>query len=167
MMRMMFRKPLLVLLAVALLASGACAATSKASSLARGGKGNAETSLERDIDGGIAITCEGVYLNNGVVEVKYILLPEEDVVVKIAGATDLFDVKGKRLAAPSGDYVLIGKESIGEREIIAGVKTPVTLKYTVPNGYALADSYARMSFSLNGQVLTFRNIPSKTIPVKK
>ena len=162
-----FKKSLLVLLAVVTLASAACAAESNASSLARGGKGNAETSLERDIDGGISITCEGVSLKNGVVEVRYVLLPEEDMVVKIGGATDLFDVKGKRIAAPSGDYVLIGKETIGEREIIAGVKTPITIKYPTPDGYVLTDSYARMSFSLNEQNLTFRNIPSKTIPAKK
>ncbi|GHV42562.1 hypothetical protein FACS1894187_24860 [Synergistales bacterium] len=94
-----FKKTLLILLVVLMLTSGAYAATSS-SSLMRGGRNNEETSLERNIEGGITITCDGLTLKDNYIYIGYTVLSEEDAVVKVEELTDLFDDRGDRLKAP-------------------------------------------------------------------
>jgi hypothetical protein len=125
-------------------------------------KDDAETSLERDIGNGVTVTCEGVSLKDGVVYVEYSVLSEEDIVVKVSEAEALFDDRGGKLNEPRGDScILIGEEETGEREVVAGVKTAVVVKYPVGAKYRLADTYVRVSVTINGRKLVFRGVSGR------
>ncbi|GHV47631.1 hypothetical protein FACS1894204_11240 [Synergistales bacterium] len=154
-----FRKTLLILLAVVMLTSSAYAAPSS-SSLMRGGRNSAETSLERSLESGITITCDGLTLKDNYIYIGYTVLSEEDAVVKVEELTDLFDDRGDRLKAPAANMgVYIGGEQVTEREVIGSVPTSVIVRYPAETGYTLAETYTRVSLSVNGEKLTFRGIP--------
>jgi hypothetical protein len=155
------KKAALTVAMVILSISVVWAAPSESSSLIKG-KSDAESSLERDIGGGVTVTCEGISLKDGIVYVEYAVLSEEDVVVKVSEASALFDGRGGRLdVSRDSSYISIGEEETSEREVIAEVKTAVTIKYPVGTKYELTDTYARASVTINGQKLVFRGIPSK------
>jgi hypothetical protein len=143
------------------LAPGVWAASQAPSSLIQS-KNDGEYSLERDLGDGVTITCEGVSLKEGYLHVEYAIFAEEDIVVKIDKVTALFDDRGGKLDAREDiPYISIGEEPTREREVIAGIKTHVIVKYPVGGKYELANKYARVSVTVNGQELTFREITGK------
>jgi hypothetical protein len=150
-------------LAILLISAAWAAPESDSSSLlVNSPKRDRDVSLEHDIGGSVTVTCEGVFLKEGVVYVEYSVLSEEDIVVKVSEAMPLFDGRGGKLDVPrNGSYVSIGEEEINEREVIAGVKTAIVVKYPASVKYKLTDTYARTSIVINGQNLVFREIPGK------
>ena len=115
------------------------------------------TSLERTIEDGVIVTCEDVTQSPDAVYVNYMVLSEEDLVVKVSEVGDLFDDGGGRLR-PSG--ITIGGDDGYEREIIGGIKTKIRVQYLAVSNYELTEKYARATITINDQQLTFRNIPS-------
>jgi hypothetical protein len=108
------------------------------------------------------VTCEGVFLKDGVVYLEYSVLSEEDIVVKVSEASALFDGRGGKLdVSRDSSHISIGEDATSEREVIAEVKTAVTVTYPVGAKYELTNSYARASVTINGQKLVFRGIPVK------
>jgi hypothetical protein len=159
-----FEKAALVLSIIVLSVSMACAAP-KESVLLGSKKSNTETSLERDLENGVTVTCEGVSVSaeNSFLVVNYTILSEEDTIIK-AEAGVLFDNGGEKFDPTENVY--IGKNATDptkEREIVGGVKTPLMIVYPFPksSGYKPTEKYARVSLSVNGENLTFRDVPFK------
>ena len=129
------------------------------------GRSNMENSLERSLEGGLIVICDGVVKQGNNIFVEYTVLSEEDLVVKVGEIGHLFDDKGGRIApvatSPSTAFVEIGGDVLREREIIGGVRTKIRIRYNVPANYELAEKYARVTININGKQLTFRDIPGK------
>jgi hypothetical protein len=161
----MFKKTMavLVVFAAALLPASSVWAAAQVSSALIKGKNGVENSLEHDIGDGITLTCEGVSVQNTSVWVGYSILSEKDVMITIGELTDLFDDRGRTVKAPGFQgfrRVLIGGNLGSEREIIAGVKTPIAIGYYLRRKYEPSQKYARVSININNKNEIFRNVPS-------
>lgn len=132
-----------------------------ASPLVGGGKsGGGDEALERELEGGIRVTCLGVFPHTerkDRIYVRYTIETEKDTVIKIGRDLDIFDADGNQIGY---DYVWIGNRETREREIIAGVKTLIVIRYDVSNDYKMTPRYARVSFNIGDKTLHFRNVPS-------
>lgn len=125
-----------------------------------GNQGSGDESLERELEGGIRVTCLGVFPNaerKDRIYVQYTIESEKDTVIKIGRDLDIFDSDGNQIGY---EYVWIGNRETREREIIAGVKTLVVIRYDVSNDYKMTPRYARVSFNIGDKTLHFRNVPS-------
>ena len=158
-------KAALVLAIVLLLASVAPAApTEPGSSPLIGGNrvpGGADTGLQRVLEGGLIITCNNVTRDSSGVYVEYSISSEDDFIIKVSEIGDLFNDRGNRLRSPGLEGIAIGGELLSEREIIGGISTTIITRYDAPPSYQLAESYARVTITINGENLTFRNISAK------
>ncbi|MDR2176341.1 MAG: hypothetical protein LBO82_10465 [Synergistaceae bacterium] len=155
-----FKKALLVLTAVI---SSVSAAWGAPSALVGGGEQKSDASLEREIEGGIKVTLQGAYHQDKSVGVKYVVLSEKDVIVKIEAENDngaLFDNHGNQFTSHNYE-TRIGNNRTQEREIIGGVPTEIFVLYQVGEKYAMPEKFARVSVNVNGKKLTFRGVPSK------
>ncbi|GHS93469.1 hypothetical protein AGMMS50276_04050 [Synergistales bacterium] len=150
-----FKRLLLVLLAIVMLASVADAAL-----VGDKGKKTADDSLERELDGGIKIECKGVKRNNNSLYVAYTVTTEDDVEVNI-GAITIYDNKGNEFN--SIRFIEIGNKETSNvsfsRTIISEVPTAVFVGYSVNSDYKLADVYPRVALTVNGKEVRFRNVP--------
>ena len=152
---------LTISVAVSVLVSKTWAASWMSSVLIRE-KDNSETSLERGIDSGITLTCEGVFFKDNAVWVGYTVLCEEDVVIEIGALTDLFDDRGRTIKTPvisEHRCILIGGNRGNRREIIGGVKTAVAIGYYLRKKYEPPEKFARLSININGKNEIFRSVP--------
>lgn len=123
-------------------------------------QGSGDEALERELEGGIRITCLGVFPHEERKDrlyLKYTIESEKDTVIKIGRDLDIFDSNGNQI---SHQYVWIGNRETREREIIAGVKTTVVVRYDVSDNYQLTPTYSRVSFNIGDKMLYFRNVPS-------
>ena len=171
------KKALLVLVVVMLLASAAMAA--QASSALVGGdrpSGNGD-SLTQYINGGIQVIANDIIRNifrgNHYIRLRVTVIAEEDTTIKIE-AQNIYDNLGhefSRLLTDSDEYderityahgVAIGGQlyqDVNERLIVGGVPTRVLIFYVCDENYRLASSFARVSLSVNGETLIFRDVP--------
>jgi len=167
----------MILMVVSLMLSASAAmAAQPNSALVGGGGSNDEYSLEREIDGGIRVVADGVRHNglrrgdvqiDGVsrryrdfqsVSIYCIVTTSEDTTIRVA-PQNIYDNLGNEFY--NIHDVLIGGQSTRDRFIIAGVPTSVEVVYAFVQEYDLASVFSRVSLSVNGQTLIFRNIPGK------
>ena len=157
-------KAALVFTVLVLLSSAAIATASPlvgGSPLIGGGPGGADTGLQRVLEGGIIVACNNVTRDSDGVYVVYLVTSEDDAVISVSEIGDLFNNRGNRLRSPGLEGVSIGGELLSEREIIGGIPTRITTRYDAPPSYELAESYARVTITVNGHLLTFRDIPGQ------
>ena len=138
------------------------AAAAMASPLVGGGDKGGDESMERELEGGIRVTCLGVFPNperKNRIYVRYTIETEKDTVIKLGRDLDIFDSDGNQISYYS---VWIGNRETREREIIAGVKTRVVVRYDVNENYQMTPTYSRVSFNIGDKTLYFRNVPSQS-----
>ncbi|MCL2009989.1 MAG: hypothetical protein FWG71_05515 [Synergistaceae bacterium] len=152
------KKSLLVLVVVMLLAIVPAAS---ANSPLVGGSLPSGGDFRREIKGGITVEFKGMSMSDGRLIAAYAVTSETDQVINIKdGGADLFDNEGTQLT-PYGYYIYIGNHRTSSREIIGGVSTSVTVPYNVGDKYQVRETYARLTFIINGENLVFRNVPSR------
>jgi hypothetical protein len=135
----------------------------KDSALVGGGGQKGDAALEREIEGGIKITLQEVFKKDSYVWIRYTLLSEEDVIVKIEVEKDngtLFDDRGNQFTAYNGN-VEIGNQSAREREIIGGVPTAIFVGYSAGQQYVMPEKFPRVAVNVNGKKMIFRDVPNK------
>jgi hypothetical protein len=153
-----FKKAVWVLAAVILSISAAWAAPS---TLVGGSGQKGDSLLERDIEDGVKITLQKIYKTGSDVWIQYIVLSEEDTIIKIEVEGDngtLFDDAGNKFSSRNG-WTRIGNEKTIAREIIGGVPTAVLVGYEPGEKYTLPEKFARAAVNINGKKLLFRDIP--------
>jgi hypothetical protein len=161
-----FRKAILVLSIVVLTVSAARAAP-KDSVLVSAGTQKGDVSFEREIEGGLKITLQEAYKKDNSVQVRYVILSEEDVIIKVDVENDngaLFDDRGHQLLSSMSYYwqgIEIGNQKVSEREIIGGIRTEIFVKYNVGQDYVMPKKFARAAININGKKLVFRDVPVK------
>ncbi len=139
------------------------AATAMASPLVGGGDKGGDESMERELEGGIRVTCLGVFPHSerkDRIYLRYTIESEKDTVIKIGRDLDIFDSDGNQISYYS---VWIGNRETREREIIAGVKTTVVIRYDVNENYQMTPTYSRVSLNIGDKTLYFRNVPSQSV----
>jgi hypothetical protein len=127
----------------------------------KSGKGG-DYEMERDLGNGLRVVCRGVVSNNGDdrgIWVLYTVTSEEDMILKAHGEdTVVYDSAGRQFGY--WGKLLIGDVKTNEREIIGGVPTLVeVIYYTSIHGYKLTDKYPKVTANIQGQILTFRDVP--------
>ena len=157
-----FKKAALVLAVVMLLSSAALAA----SSLVGSNRQSGDESLERELEGGIKLILEGVSVNSQRrwLMLSYTITAEDDTTITIKQAGNIYDNLGNEFSYLAD--VQIAGEYKSERFIIGGIPVKVEMAYgreggNMPNNYKVASVYPRVSFSVNGQTVNFRNVPGK------
>ncbi|GHV42568.1 hypothetical protein FACS1894187_24880 [Synergistales bacterium] len=153
-----FKRSLLVLLTVVMLASVADAAANDSALVGGKGKSNADDSLERELDGGIKIECKGVRRDAYFIYAVYIVTAEDDTELAIDSKT-IYDNKGNEFNDQYGAGTRIGNQNVKNRIIIGGIPTEVGISYRVDSNYKLADVYPRVALTVNGKEVRFRNVP--------
>ena len=131
-------------------------ATAMASPLVGGGDKGGDESMERELEGGIHATFVGAFRDrdDDYIYFRFIVEPQQDTTLKIGGDS-AFDNNGNEFDGPR--YTYIGDEYATSREIIGGIKTPVTFRYDIDASYG-TPLLTRMTFYFNGKELVFRNV---------
>jgi hypothetical protein len=157
-----FKKAVLVLSIVVLTVPAAWAASS---ALVGGGARKGDASFEREIEGGIKITLQGISQKGNYVCIRYVALSEEDTVIKVEAGKDnaaIFDDRGNQFSSYNcGVWTEIGNLRTKEREIIAGVPTDVLVGYQAGEKYKMPAKFSRAAININGKKLVFRDVPAK------
>jgi hypothetical protein len=157
-----FKKAVLVVAIMVLTVSAAWGAP-KDSALVPGGAQKGDTSLEREIEGGIKITVQEIYKQGSDVWIKYSVLSEEDTFIKVEVNGDngtLFDDQGNQFRSYN-DWIRIGNQKTKEREVIGGVPTIILVGYEPGEKYAMPTKFPRVAINLNEKKLIFRDVPGK------
>ena len=171
------KKALLFLVVVMLLISTTIAA-SASSALVGGDRPSGDgDSLRQYIDGGIEVIADSV--SRGSTTINYALhhyiwlsvtvIAEGDTIIEIK-PKNIYDNLGHEFNKFQTFYqeswvshgVWIGgqiSQGVTERFIVAGVPTPVRIYYVCDENYRLASSFPRVSLSVNGEDLIFRDVP--------
>ncbi|MDR1508935.1 MAG: hypothetical protein LBS53_04795 [Synergistaceae bacterium] len=138
---------------------------------ANGGKKNDEYELKRELDGGIHLVVNNVSIIPEIVspELPIVLgqllalectvTPDDDTVLSFGKESELFDANGVRQT--DAQYTMIGGEKTSKREIIGGYSTKCHIVYGLSSGYKVTKTYPRVKFEINGEELTFRDVPGK------
>ena len=159
------KKAASVLAIVMLLASVASA--SLVDSPLVGGTPSRGGDLIREIEGGLTVELKGAAMSSQWpewLEVVYTVTPETDQVINVTPqGAQLFDNIGNVLN--TSDLYIGGLHPTSDRsrsrEIIEGVPTSVVMFYRVGTQYQVHESYARVTFIINGERIIFRNFPSR------
>ena len=144
------------------------AAAAMASPLVGGGDKGGDESMERELEGGIHVTFLGAFRdandnNKNYIFFRFILEPQQDTTLNVEGGS-FFDDNGNEFNWNYDAY--IGNARTRGREIIGGIKTPVTFWYSMEAGYG-KPLLARMTFKFNGKELVFRNVQVQDAEPKK
>ncbi|MDR1979334.1 MAG: hypothetical protein LBQ42_11435 [Synergistaceae bacterium] len=116
---------------------------------------------------GLTVEFDSIEMRNEYIRVTYYVTAEEDNHIKIAHSiynsqSKIFDADGREFpefVINFDDVVGIGGQGGEERDIIAGVRTPVVLLYTIAeSGYELTTTFPKVTLTINGYTLEFRNI---------
>jgi hypothetical protein len=180
------KRVFLVMAVVMLFASTALAAPAN-SGLVGNVTPSRDDSLEREIEDGIIIVAEGVrhngkrdripvkdrYGNSGSSSLFSISLHcritvPEDTTIKV-GVHNIYDNLGHEFNQDNVldaswnyvDNVLIGGQRTKERFIVGDTPTLVEIEYICAEDYKIAPIFPRVDISVNGQTVTFRNVPGK------
>lgn len=155
-----------VCLAMAVLLLAVAAAM--ASPLVGGGDKGGDESMERELEGGIHVTFLGAFRdandnNKNYIFFRFIVEPQQDTTLNVEGGS-FFDDNGNEFNWNYDAY--IGNARTRGREIIGGIKTPVTFWYSMEAGYG-KPLLARMTFKFNDKELVFRNVQTQHWEQKK
>jgi len=180
-----FKKMAAALALVVLLVSTAYAAP--AGSALLGGVADAagnDNPLEQVLEDGIRITVEGVRRNDArppqgwnspsfhSISLLFRVTAPEDTTVRIE-AHNIYDNLGNEFLpgfrggqtgsnnAMNAESLVIGGQNVSERLIVAYVPTLVEILFECPADYSLASVFPRVSFAVNRQTVTFRNVPGR------
>ena len=158
-----FSKTLLASIVVVLLLASVAMAAPSGSGLVGGNAPSGDSSLTREVKGGITVQFQGMAMSErwkDHLAVYYTVTSETDQVINVEyQGAQLFDNQGNQLNPSS--TIVIGNQDTRSREVIEGVPTSVSMLYQVGNQYQPRETYARLTFIINGERLVFRNVPSK------
>ncbi|MDR1508936.1 MAG: hypothetical protein LBS53_04800 [Synergistaceae bacterium] len=128
---------------------------------AAGGKKGGDYEMERVLDGGITVVCLGVSKeSDNDLLAHYEVIVEEDMVIKLNPKDmELFDTSGNKFTARAS---YIGNDRVESREIVSGIRNRVLTVYDprVNSNYKVDTTFPRLSFSINGKKLIFRDVPA-------
>lgn len=138
--------------------------------LVGGGDKGGDESMERELEGGIHVTFLGAFRdandnNKDFIFFKFIVEPQRDTTLNVEGGS-FFDDNGNKFSSNRLYYRYIGNEDTRSRELIGGIKTPVTLQYSMEAGYG-KPLLPRMTFKFNDKELVFRNVQVQDAELKK
>ena len=134
-------------------------------------KNDGDYELERELDGGIKLVVNNVSI---IPEIASPELPivlgqllalectvtsDEDTVLGFGRESEVFDANGIRNT--NAQYTMIGGEKTSKREIIGGYPTKCHIVFGLSSGYKVTKTYPRVKFEINGERLTFREVPGK------
>ncbi|MDR2528017.1 MAG: hypothetical protein LBD04_03225 [Synergistaceae bacterium] len=149
-------------LAVVIAWAAAAAAAPAPSALIGGRRPAANTSVTREIKGGITVQLKNIEMSKqypDYLSVIFLVTSTSDQVVNVEyKEASLSDNQGFQWNADSD--VRIGGRETRSREVVEGVPTQVINFYRVGKDYRVDESYARLIFIINGEKLVFRNFPS-------
>jgi hypothetical protein len=128
---------------------------------AAGGKKGGDYELERDLEGGIHLVCNGIFMNSDKnILVNLTITTEDDMVIEIStDGAQIFDANNKMFVPAYSDWTWVG-DTINRREVIGGIPIRGFVAYDTPKDYALTEFYPRVSFTFKGKKLVFRNVPA-------
>ena len=156
------KKAVLILTAVLLLASvamvtPAASALVENSALVGGSAPSRDSSLVREIEGGITVEFKGITVSNNRLIVTYTVTSETDQVINVdTNEANLFTNNGTLIR--SRGIVFIGDNQTRSILIADGIPTTVTVYY---DARSVEETYARLTFIINGERLVFRNVHSQ------
>ena len=165
-------KKVLLILAVVMLPLST-ALPSAASPLVGGSPPGGGNPLEQQIEDGIRVLADGVRYNgvmpgariDGVwygqyysISIFYSVTAPEDTTIRVE-AHNIYDNLGHEFNHVIN--VMIGGQNTRERFIVGDVPTTVEVEYLLLQEYDLASVFPRANFSVNGQSLTFRDVPGR------
>jgi hypothetical protein len=127
---------------------------------ANSGKTGGDYELERDLDGGIHIVCNGIGMSPELnVLISLTVTTEDDTMIVISTKNaEIFDANNRRFEPYSSNWAWVG-DTRNKREVIGGIPIGVGVWYDSPDEYNLTEYYPRASFTFNGKRLVFRNVP--------
>ena len=164
---------IMLVLAVALSLASVSQAAPTGSALVGGKAPSGNDSLEQEIEGGIKILADGVKYNEVKRNVRteegffgefhsislyYRITAPEDTTIKLE-AHNMYDNLGHEFNHVQN--VSIGGQYTQERFIVGGVPTRVEVEYRYLREYELASAFPRATLSVNGQTVTFRDVPGR------
>ena len=126
------------------------------------GKSGGDYEMERDLEGGIHLVCNGIRINKDQdIFIDLTITTEDDIVIEIlTDGAEIFDSNNRRFEPYNRDWAWVG-DTRRSREVIGGIPILGRVFYDTPNDYALTEFYPRVSFTFNGKKLVFRNVPAK------
>ena len=110
-------------------------------------------------------------LAGGEFHVSFLAVSKKDMVLRVEKDNDIFDGRGRKYHCPDGeplrgsdgaDYAVftnIGSEETHDREIIAGIMTPIEFQFLMdPASGGTLPTIGRARFCFNGEWVEFRNL---------
>ncbi len=110
-------------------------------------------------------------LAGGELHVSFLAVSKKDMVLRVEKDNDIFDGRGRKYHCPDwkilrgsdgrkyGVHTSIGSERTSDREIIAGIMTPIEFQFLMdPASGGTLPTIGRARFCFNGEWLEFRNL---------
>jgi hypothetical protein len=126
------------------------------------GKSGGDYELERDLGNGINLTLLGMIKDESHIGAIFNITSDEDATVSVNGNDIvLYDFEGRQFFRSSYTSLTpwIGNIQTNQREIIGGVPTRITFWFDASRDYKFADKFPKMIVNIQGQELTFRDVP--------
>ena len=129
------------------------------------GKSGGDYEMERDLEGGIHLVCNGITIDSDGEDIciNLMITTEDDMMIELStNSAEIFDANNRRFVPSSAAWAWIGdRDTRNKREVIGGIPVSVGVWYDTPSDYTLTEFYPRVSFTFNGKKLIFRNVPGK------
>jgi hypothetical protein len=144
------------------LSSSALAASIINPSGGNSGKSGGDYEMERDLEGGIHLVCNGIGIDEDKnIYIDLTITTEDDMVIEVStNDAEIFDANNRRFEPYDGYWAWVG-DTRRSREVIGGIPIGAGVSYDTPKDYALTEFYPRVSFTFNGKKLIFRNVQGK------
>ena len=125
------------------------------------GKKGGDYELERDLEGGIHLVCNGIKADSDGedIYIDLTITTEDDTVIELStNNAEIFDANNRRFVPGSSGWAWV-VETRNKREVIGGIPVWGAVYYDTARDYELTEFYPRVSFTFNGKKLIFRNVP--------